>query len=82
MKKCHVVHNEDAHSSGLGFSTVGENQAVSTSLTLDYHLLVGKWYEEGKHYDIDTNMCAVEEDCNRYLQVCTNNNYYCKVVKL
>lgn len=56
-------------SSGLVFESVGENQAISSSPTIDYNLLVGKWYEEGQHYDHETKSCAAGESCHRYLQV-------------
>ena len=69
MKKCHVESNDNVLDDDLGFTSVGENQAVSTSLSMDYHLLVGKWYEEGRNYRADTNSCMDEEDCYRYLQV-------------
>lgn len=59
---------------------VGENQAISTNLTINYHLLVGKWYEEGKHYDIDTNSCVNEESCDRHAQAC--NKYYYLVSRI
>lgn len=69
--KCRVVNNEDMNIGGLaiGFHLVGENQAISSSLAIDYHSLVGKWYEERKHYLYESKACATEQNCHRYLQV-------------
>ena len=63
------VSNDDENMGGLSYHLVGENQAISSSLEIDYHSLVGKWYEEGEHYMYETNACATEENCRRYLQV-------------
>ena len=64
-----MVFNDDVNSNELVFESVGENQAISSSPTINYNLLVGKWYEEGKHFDHDTKSCAAEETCHHYLQV-------------
>lgn len=64
-----MAFNDNVNSSGLVFESVGENQAISSSPTNNYNLLVGKWYDEGKHYELETRSCAAEESCHRYLQV-------------
>ena len=75
---CEYELNEDRNYQSTKFDYVGESLASMASYTVNYTIMIRRWFEQGKYFNYYGSTCTDEdgdededgEACAPYTQVC------------
>ena len=82
--ECQYEYNEDRHDQSTEYDYVGQNILATDEESVNYTLLMGKWFQQRSNYNFYTGGCRDEdgeeqedlEGCEGYSQViffCAND---------